>query len=484
MSNTKRRSFGFDPDEAPVSGNREQQPRPEELIDVLEMPKGKKGASAFKQVRPFGNVVVTGVHWVKTKKRDGSIGSFSKPCANFNPSTGRRDHDGNCPWCKAQEELEPLTKKGEQAYVRFSSDYWINVIDRDLQENAPAKKPKLTPEERESGVKDKESDSWTPVRGHRLTGQDLKKVRNLKDLNVVKKGGERVGVSVFDVERGCDIHMKFDKEEKVPSNRWTFAIAERTPLTEEEQGYLIQDLGLLINDSVDIKAEKAEVDQWMARMGLKKAKSEDDEDEDEDDDQPKRRSSKEVTNDMRKKAKKAVDDLDEDDDDDDEDDDAPPAKAKKVAPAKGKKLVVDEDDDDEDDEDEPPAKSKAKAPAKKKPVVDEDDDDEDDDDDEPPAKSKKPATKPSAKKKPVVDEDDDEDDEGDEDDEPPAKSKKPVAKGKKPVVDDDDDDDEDDEDDEPPARKSKVKVPPPPKGKQRKPANDDDDDDDDDDIPF
>ncbi len=522
MTQKKRQSFGFDPDEAPVSGNRENKPRPEELLDVLEMPKGKKGAAAFKQVRPFGTVVVTGVHWIKTKKRDGSIGAFSKSCANFDPTTGRRDKDGGCPWCDAQTKLEGLTKKGDTPFVRFSSDYWINVIDRAAQDSAPAKKPKLDPEERESGVKMKDSDSWTPVRAHRLTGQDLKKVRGLKDLNVVKKGAERVGVSVFDLERGCDINMKFDKEEKVPSNRWTFAISERAPMTEEEQGFLIQDLSQLVDTEFDIKAEKAEVASWMTRMGLAKAKGGDDEDEDEDDedDAPKRKSSKAVTNDMRKNAKAAVAGLDDDEDEDDEDDedeppskkasakkpapkkkivdddddedgdeeddedDEPPAKSKKPAPKK--KPVIEDDDEDEDEDDEPPAKKKPAVKGKKK-VVEDDDEDEDDEDDEPPARKKAAAKTPVRGKKPVVEDDEDEDDEDedeDEDDEPPVKKKpaaKPVAKKKPIVEDDDEDEDEDeDEDDEPPARKKKATPPPPPKGKAKKVVDDDDEDD----IPF
>ena len=489
----KRRVSGFDPDEAPVSSNnRDNRPRPEELVEMLQMPKGKAGSDAYKRFRPVGNVFVTGQHWVVTKKRDGSMSSFPTPCLNFDPATGNRSTEGNCPWCHAQEVLpKRKNKEGkEQSLIRFASDYYIQGIDRVEQEDAPAKRPKPTADERESGFKDINSDTWTPYRVQRLAGQDLKKFRNLKDLNVVKIGGERVAKSVFDPKYGCDVLMKFDKNEAVPGNRWTFSKDERSPLTEEEQTYLPWDLSLLVPEDLDVKAAESEVKSWATRMGVAKylagdgADEGDDDDEDDgDEDEPKKRRTKaEVTKGMKKKAMAALDD---DDDDEDDEDDAPPPKKGAKKPVK---KVVDDEDDEEDDEDEdddddaPPPKSKKAAPAKKgkKPVVDEDDedDDEDDEDDEPPAKSKKPVKG----KKPVV-EDDDEDDDEDEDT-PPPKSKKPV-KGKKPVVEDDDDDEDedDDEDDAPPPKKGKKPVPPPPP-KGKKGAKKVVDDDDDDDIPF
>jgi len=488
-----RKKFGFDPDEAPVANGREQLPRPEELVDVLEMPKGKKGSAAFKAVRPFGTVVVTAQHWVATKKRDGSMGAFSKPCANFNPQTGRRDLENGCPWCKVQDSLPP-GEKGKKPLVSLSSDFWIQVIDRAAQENAPDRLPKITAAERESGFKEKDSDSWTPVRAHRLSGQDLKKLRGLKDLNVVKKGGERVGVSIFDEKFGCDVNMKFDKEEAVPGNRWTFALSERTPLTSDETELLGQDLSLLIHDEINVEAEAAEVKSWSKRMGL----NQDEDDEDDEDDGRKRRTKKQVTGDLKKKVQKDLKELDDDEDDeDDEEDDLPPRKASPAKKPSRKPVVEDDDDDDDEDEeedDEPPPKKPLKpSPKSRKPVVEDDDEDDDDDEEEeaPVVRkgkaplAKKPAEKKNARRPVVEDDEDDEDDE--EDDLPPrkaspAKKSVPAKKpSRKPVVEDDDDDDDDEEEEEAkPARRTKV--PPPPKGRAGKKPRDDDDDDDD--IPF
>lgn len=551
MSSTNKRRFsGFDPDEAPVSSNRESRPRPEELVEMLQMPKGaagKNGMDAYKRFRPVGNVFVTGQHWVTTKKRDGSAGSFPAPCLNFNPETGKRELDNRCAWCRAEEVLPKRKNKDgkEQALVRFSTDYYIQGIDRAEQENAPQRLPKMTAEERKTGFKDLNSDSWTPYRVQRLSGQDLKKFRNLKDLNVVKIKGERVAKSVFDEQYGCDVLMKYDKTEKVPGNRWTFSKDERTPLTEEEQAYLKWDLSLLIPDDLDSDSIAKEVESWATRMGVAKylkEGAEDDEDDDDDDveeDAPKKRRTKaEVTKDLKKKVHAALDD--DDDEDEDEDDDLPPSGKK--SPAKGKKPIIDDDDEDDDDDDEedddPPRKSKntgkkklvikdedededeededddpprgKKAPAKsKKPVIDDDDDedDEDEDDDPPPRGKKAPAKKTkivedddeddededddlpprgkksaSAKSKKSVVDDDDEDDEDENEDDPP-RGKKAPAKSKKPVIDDDDEDeDEDDDEDDPPrGKKGKRQPPPPPKGKKKKVVDDDDDDDD---IPF
>jgi len=506
---TKRRVSGFDPDEAPVSTGRDSQPRPEEIVEMLQMPKGKEGAQAYKRFRPVGNVFVAGQHWVTTKKRDGSVTSFPTPCLNFDPNTGNRDHDGNCPWCSAADKVPKRKGKDgkEAALIRFGVDYYIQGIDRSEQENAPSRMPRLTAEEKESGFKDINSDSWTPYRVQRLSGQDLKKFRNLKDLNIVKIKGERVAKSVFDVKFGCDVLMKYDKTEAVPGNRWTFSKDERTPLTEEEAEYLTWDLSLLIPDDLDADHAQKEVLSWAKRMGVDKyitGKAGRDEDEEDDDDgeedEPKRRRTKaEVTKDLKKKT---LADLDDDEDEDEDEDDEPPVKkGKKAAPAKKGRVVDEEgDDDDEDDEeDEPPRK---KAPAKNRKVVDEDDDEDEDEDedDEPPKKGKRP--QPSRGKK-VVDDDEDED----EDDEPPVKKKgrkvvedddededePPVKKGKAPAKksrkvveedDEDDDSDEDEDEDEPPAKKGRRSPPPPPKGKKGRKVVDDDDDDDDDEIPF
>ena len=468
---TKRK--GFDADEVHVPSSNESRPRPDELVDILELSK------KWRPIRPIGQIFPYGIHWVTTTKRDGGKGSFPTPCVAFDPETGERDSTKHCPWCEYMENHKGT--KENPSLVRFTTDYWMNVIDRRAQEDAPSKRPRLEPEEKESGFKSKDSDSWTPVRAHRLNGQDLRKMRSLRDLNTHKIKGKTETMSVFSPEYGRDVNVVYDKEDKVPTNRFKVNLGDHTPLTEEEANYLIWDLSSLSDIPSEAEAN-AEYSRWAKRMKV------DGDGEDEDEDKPKRKSRSEALNDKKKASNAALrnalddDDEDEDDDppvkkgrkpvvDDDEDeDDDPPVKKGKPAP-KGKKPVVeDDDDDDEDEDDDPPVKKGKPAPKGKKPVIDDDDDEDEDEDDEPPSKKGKPAPKG---KKPVVDDDEDEDD---EDDEPPSKKGKAPAKGKKPVVDDDEDEDEDDD---PPPKKAKAAV----KGKKPVVVDDDEDEDEDDEPP-
>ena len=190
-------------------------------------------------------------------------------------------------------------------------------------------------------------------------------------------------------------------------------------------------------DDLDDDEDDEEEDEAPRRGKGKKAPpkrkgraSDDDEDEDEDED--------DLDDDEDDEDSDDEDDEDEDDLDEDEDDAPKRGKGKKVAakkkaPAKGKRKVVDdeddededdldeddEDEDDEDEDDEPPRRGKAKAkPAAKKGrrAVEEDDEDEDEDDE---------------------DEDDLDEDDEDEDDEPPKRGRKAPAKkvaAKKPAA--------------------------------------------------
>jgi hypothetical protein len=425
--------------------------RLEDLVEVVKMANGK-----WVQLRIIPSDVLSyRQHWInilasKTKREV----RIPKLCLAHNPNT--EELEGECPYCGIDSQT--------------STAYLVNVIVRQLQDDAPAKN-RVTKEERESGFKNMESDSWTPVRVLRLTSGLMKKVQELKGLNKVKG---KDGVKTFDVDHpkfGMDINIKYDGNAKGPE-KYQINTGERSPLTEEEMQYLKWHLD----------------EELITQMGLE--------------------SLSEAKKELGRMQIVGAEEFDGDDDEDDLS-----SKKKKPAgkkPAPSKKRPVDEDDDeddafDDDEDDEPAPKKKAAdkkpAPSKKRPADDEDDEDDedfDDEDDEP-----APRKKPVSKKRPVDEDEDDEDeddedfdDEDDEDDEPaPSKKpagKKPAPSKKRPADEDDeddddfDDDDEDDEDDEPaPRKKPADKKPAPskkPSSSKKRPA--DDEDDEDDDIPF
>lgn len=426
-------AVGRDLDDVPTGGRTDKK-RPEDIVEMYPFPDKK-----WVTLRLHGPVYSYGVHWVSTTKKDGGATRFLTECARFDLSTGQRDSSKYCPWC----EFGEVKGADDKAIVQFATNNYANAIIRKLQQDAPSEPDAPTKKEARTGIKDKESDTWTPNRVVRLTGSLIKLLKELKQLNTVEdEEGNTKAYSVLDPKYGRDIKVYFDKS-KSPASQYQVQMGDSKPLKKSERAYLVWDLTGLHEAPEDMAEVQRDFDSWAERNGhkkasKKKARDEDSDDDLDDEDEAPRKS---------KKTKRPVDDLDDDDD----------------VPAKKPKKVVDDDDDDDgdDDDDLPPPKSKGK----KKPAVD-----EDDDDDAPPSKSKKVAKK-------AADEDED------EDDDPPPRSKAKASKSR------DEDEDEDEDDDPPPKAKAKKKPPvdddededddPPPKSKKvAKKAVDEDEDDD------
>lgn len=502
------------------TGNKEKRSKPDERVAVYKFPKNK-----WVRLRLLTGMVTTAGYWVTTKKKDKTEGRFFAPCNSYDYDTHDRDDNKVDPWRDAAAELNEYSedKANSKKVISFQKTFWIGAIIRSEQDNAPANQPQHTKAERETGFKDKDSDSWTPVYAVRMTKTLVERIQGLRGTNTHfnKKSGETKSYHMSDEKYGCDLMIKFDPDASTPANMYDVQKGDRTPLTEEERGFLLQNLELLIDEPMDEDELIRDFESWAKRndveignmsiKGIKKSKAKDEEvkkkkakivdedldDEEDDEDEapaPKKKPAK-----PSKKPAKVVDedeDEDEDDDLDDEDEDEKPVKKPSKKPVK---KPVDEDEDEEDDEeeeddlddedeDEAPAKKPVKKPAKKPVDEDEEDDDDLDDEDEDEEEEVKPAKKPAkpAKKpakKPVDEDEDDEDEDDDLDDEEEEEvkpSKKPAKKPVKKPVDEDEDEDEDDEDDEDeeedvkPAKKpSKA----PAKKPVKKPVDEDEDDD-------
>lgn len=421
----------------PVVG-RQEQPKITDMVEMLDWPKGGKSTT----VRPVGPIAARGVHKIKVKKRDGSETEITKSCLAFDVASGERDTTKKCPYCKLPASM-----------ARYSTVYFINVISRELQEDKPNKLKPLTKEEKSTGFKSIDSDSWTPARVMRAPSSLALRFKQLGEKNLVKsKTGDKKAYPVTHEKYGFDLDVSFDKT--LPAaNMYSADRAENpdggrySPITEEENEILLWNTDP-IYEPEDFATAKKEADSLRTRYLGEDADEDEDEDDDDEDDRPAKKKS--AAKGKSKSRDEDEDDEDEDLDlDDDDDEDEKPSKSKKPV-KKTTKKSRDEDEDDEDDEDEDDEDED----------LDLDDEDEDEDDeDERPSKSKKPVKKAPAKKsrrdEDDEDEDDDSDDEDDEDeddeDERPAKksSKKPVKKApaKKSRDEDEDEEDEDDSDD-------------------------------------
>ena len=430
---------------------RARAPMPHELCDMLDWP--KNGDPVV--VRVVGDVVGYGIHKIKVLKKDGSETTINKPCLAYDPETDSVDSTKPCPYCKMPSG---------QGEIQYNSHlYFANVIVRELQEQAPRKLPNLTAKEQKTGIKDADSSSWTPVRVMRIPSTLAQRLKKLGERNIVVHPTSKAK-KAFDVNHpkyGIDLEVSFDKN-ATPANMYSADKTESpsgkkySPLSEEEQAYLLYDLNALYTNEEMAEAKKEAKslnDRWYGA-----------EDGDDEDDRPSRKGKPAAKS--RKPSRDEDDDADDDFEDDEDFELDKPKRGAKPA-AKSRKPSRDEDEDDFDDDDlddedfelDKPTRGKKPAAKSRKPSRDEADEDfEDEDDDEEearPSRSKKPAPKAKPSRKPSRDEDED--------------------------FDDDDLDDLDEDDDELSARSSKSKAKP--AAKSRKPSRDEDDDFDDD-IPF
>ncbi|MGE8453809.1 MAG: hypothetical protein ACN6OP_25010, partial [Pseudomonadales bacterium] len=375
------KASGSDLDDIPSGKGGDRRPKVEDIVQVH-----KFADKTWTTIRLFGGIYTTAVWWVQIKLDDDSPRpkAFPAPVVSFNYDTHQRDTDIRDPWGEVANALNVYDKEDKsksKKYIGFQRLGWMNGIIRSEQENPPRKLGKPTKQERKTGFKDKDSDTWTPVKAVRLTDSLLEQIKGLKGLNVYESDdGQTKSYSVADAMYGRNIKVYFDKS-KPPMQQYQVQLGEkRKKLTEEEQGYLVQNLALLRETPKEAEVRR-DCEQWCNRNGVEldmatKGKG-------------KGKLTKKQLEELQKKKKGKGRDEDDEDEDDEDDEDL-------------------EDDEDDDEDDEPKSKKKGKGKAAKKPAKKgkkskDDDEDEDDEDDE--------------------DSDDDEDDDEDEDDEPKKKGK-------------------------------------------------------------
>lgn len=423
---------------------------PQVLLDLFDF---KSVEGKWVTFRLFGDIMSFGNYWIAGVNKQGVKKRFPQACPSFNYLTGQRESGKYDPWWEVEQHERNGSEDNKSETVQFTRSFFINAIVRSEQDNEPAKIRK-TPEEAESGFKDKDSSSWTPVKVLRMPPSLLQKIQELKPLNSVKfKNGS---IKCFDVTHpiyGRDIQVKFD-DSASPANKYSIQLGmKRTPLTEEEKEYLTYDLDALYYVPKEEEVKRS-FEVWAKRSGYsKKVEDETEDNFDMDKSEEEDEAPAPVKKPVKKPAKKVVEDDEDDFDEDDEDEevDVPLKKGSK----KIKKVVEDDDEEEEKAPVKKSAKGKQEEDEEDIPDFDEDEDEEDEDFEEEEEAPKKPVKKPAKKSvKKVVEEEDDEDDFEDDDDsddeeeeeERPKKPvKKPTKKPAKKVADDEDDFDFDDD---------------------------------------
>jgi hypothetical protein len=379
------------------TNTRTERVRVTDLITLFKWPERK-----WVTVRFHPELHSYAMAWVKGKTKEGKEVKFPAHMRSYDPSTMEFDSTVYDPWNDLF--LSEKDKKQDERVIQVSRKFYGNMIVRKLQSQMPNVLPKATPEEKQSGFKDKDSETWTCWSGFALPPGAIRKIQDLKGLNTVtsKKTDRTKEYSVTDIDFGCDVKILYDPD-KPPATQYEVQLGERTPLTDEELNDLRWDTSILAPDIPDEATVKKDYEQWAERMGRIKKSSgksrpieDDDGDGFEDDPAPKRTRRAEPdddeTIDAPPKRKQRVEvDI--------EDDDIPPPPKRAKRPA---------EDDDAFGEDEPPKRAKRPAAVE-----------DDGFDDEPAAKPKRraaaveddddaaPPKRAAGKKKPAVVEDDD-----------------------------------------------------------------------------
>lgn len=292
----------------------------------------------FVTLRPIGPVNSFAQHWIEFTGKDGKKKTFPVTCRNWDSEKEEFIANG-CPACKRQ--------------LKTQVKHFGNFINRDLQENRPAK-AKLEEATKSKKFRTPNDKSWSPVKVYILPSTAVDGLKDIYALNKHKiKDPETREVTMVacepsDPDYGCDVRIKYDSN-KDGSNKYNVQKGDHSPLTDEERTYMLYDLDVLFYPEKEALEQKLR--GFEERAGKKKPSVMDD---DEDTDMPPARTGK------RSKIE----------DNDDEDDEKPVKKpAKKLPPP------VDEDDEPEEKpvkkpkkqvepEDDEPAPKPAKKPKK------------------------------------------------------------------------------------------------------------------------
>ncbi len=286
----RNKSFGDTKD------RREREPMVSDIVDLLELPSKK-----WVQVRFVGPICPYGRFWIESKGREGKPTKYPKTALSFDQDTEELDSSKKDPY---RDLSEKFPKK-----VRFTREYYANVIVRELQEDEPAKRGKPNDTEEESGFKQKGSKLWTPVRVVRLTSTLIDHLKKIKALNrhKNKKTGQKEAYEISDPRYGVDVQIMYDKDAPTAAQAYSVQKDEKSPLTEDERSYALWDIESLLKPE-SLSVAKEEVERWKrANKDLFDDDSDgddSDDDDDDEDDEPKSKKAKKAG----KKSKKSDDD--------------------------------------------------------------------------------------------------------------------------------------------------------------------------------
>ena len=226
--------------------------RIDSLLDFADFSDGE-----WHKVRLWPGVHALATMWLDVQKKDGNTVQIPRTILNFDIEKASFDTSKRCPY---YENRDYVTCRGEPG-GQLNIHYYVNVLDRELQNNEP-RKTKITSDEQKSGFKAKESKSWTPIRVARFPKTVIEKLLKLQELNRIKGDPQELS----DPNTGRDVYVLFNRDARNPANMWDAQLDPDGPskLSKKEKSYLMYDIGGAL-ETMQQQQTVDDAEKWMTR---------------------------------------------------------------------------------------------------------------------------------------------------------------------------------------------------------------------------
>ena len=203
-------------------------PRPEDLVQLFKFGKD------WEEIRLVGDVWAYAMHWITIYTNEGREVRVPRPALDFDTKLGVFDETIPDPYRRIPND------------VQTSVHFYANAIVRSVQDDEPKKKSKPVKQERKTGFKDKDSDTWTAIRVVRVPVSVARELKSLVSIN--KHKNSKGKLEAFDLsheEFGANVHIRYDAEAP-GATKYSVQKGDHAPLTKAEKDYLLWDISNLM----------------------------------------------------------------------------------------------------------------------------------------------------------------------------------------------------------------------------------------------
>lgn len=264
---SKRRGHDFG-DVRTNTGN-DKQPSIKDQVDQLKFPPDK-----FVTVRIISPVFMYAGYWVATKKKDGSPTRFYMPSPSYNPESQSFDSTVFDPFFEISKGEKGVERDSRMIQIQ-KYGYCCAIIMHE-EARRPERIPRPTEQELKTGFKEKDSDSWTPVKVLRLSSTMMEQIAGIAQTNIVtnRNTGEQKAMSIAHPQFGMTIRIKHSPK-KPAASQYQILPGEKMPLNDRQKKYLTWDLSDLERPESEDQIRES-YDRWAEKMGLADAGEGDD----------------------------------------------------------------------------------------------------------------------------------------------------------------------------------------------------------------